>query len=174
MKMALFSLILIIGCASQDPAQEPRRALLREANKDFWVGRTSDELFVHPYFAVLPLEKRAAGSKAVWSFRSEDKKGGSEVACNHVFQIESGVIKNYGRVGVCIEKEQYEFRPLDKNNRPLMSKAEAEDYVAWEKEVAEREKREAGKAERRKASGCNDFDIAMGLRKECLEFKERK
>lgn len=116
MKMLMIVFVLsLASCAHIEP------------NKNFWMGRSSDELLVHPVFAVYPLEKRVAGTQEVWTFKNGDFVNSPNYACNHVFQIRDKKISNYSRLGNCTEKEAIEFRPVDKDNQPLYSESETKE-----------------------------------------------
>lgn len=116
MKMLLIVFVLsLVSCAHI------------ESNRKFWIGRSSEELIVHPVFAVYPLDKRVAGAQEVWTFKNGGPVSSPNFACNHVFQIKDKKISNYSRVGNCTEDEDIKFRPVDQDNQPLLSEAEMKE-----------------------------------------------
>lgn len=97
------------------------------SNRSFWLGKTSDDLVLHPIFATKAMERRqASNGKEVIAFKN---KGGhtanhnnkafggfnstySEVTCNHVFYLQNDKITDYKRIGECTEEEDPALRPV--------------------------------------------------------------
>lgn len=142
-------------------------------NRDLWLNRHSDELLLHPIFASLPLEKRRTTSGIeVMSFKnaggsvdnqvcninqysSFDKYGSSgsgsgictnnriEISCNHVFYVKNNLVNDYRKVGGCFKDERIDFRPFDKEGKPIITKKE----LLYIKELREYEEKYADKEE---------------------------
>lgn len=108
----------------------PREAKVAQTtNKDLWLGRPLSEVMTHKSFAVLPFEKREGGPGSIvlvfknsgghYSSSNCAAYGnfggcsaiGSEIVCNHVFSIEENKIKDYDRIGACLDEEDPKFRP---------------------------------------------------------------
>ena len=102
---------------------------VKKINRDLWIGRPLTEVMTHKAFAVLPLEKRegipgsmilvfknsgghySSSNCAAYSHFGGCSAIGTEIVCNHVFSIENDKIKDYDRIGACVEEEDPNFRP---------------------------------------------------------------
>ena len=134
LRLILVLLVFAVSCAH-------RPAFQYDANYVAWMDRSADDLFTHPYFASMPMQKRdtengvkvysfrnSAGTVAKsgcvsngWGYSSCDGSA-TEVACNHVFTISENKVKNYQRVGAC-GPELLSFRPLV-NGEPILTEGE--------------------------------------------------
>jgi hypothetical protein len=98
-----------------------------KSNKDLWLGKSSEELILHPVFAARVMDRRKASAevelitfKNSGGFEGKNNLGmfGSvntrevEVACSHIFYLKKDVIYDYQRVGSCTEEEDPSFAPI--------------------------------------------------------------
>ncbi|HEY1055696.1 MAG TPA: hypothetical protein VGE24_11190 [Emticicia sp.] len=133
MKAIMLMLVLSIASCATKP-------FYFDSNRDFWIGKSGDDLAIHPIFASMPMDtrktetgietrsfKNKSGIQSEGLNNNQGKYVGwtSEVACNHVFLLKNNVITNYQRVGNCTS-ERLEFRPLDHDGNPVLSQAEVE------------------------------------------------
>ena len=130
MKLSILLAVLFITSCSHKVVQ-------LEPNKNFWLGKTGDELASHPVYASLEMEQRKTASGI--ETRTFKNKGGVvsssgcygancngfavEVSCRHVFLLKKGIIADFNRVGDC-GPEELGFRPTDGQGNPMMSKFE--------------------------------------------------
>ncbi len=81
------------------------------AGKELWVGKSSDDLILHPVLATKTMEKRSSSNGVeVISF---NKLAAEAVTpgCGHVFYLRGNVIFDYHRVGACTEDEDLRLTP---------------------------------------------------------------
>jgi hypothetical protein len=125
-------------------------AKIQYPNKFFWIGRSSDEVLTHREFAILPLDRRegengdkvfvfkntggfySSNSCLVGQFGGSCSGSSGEITCNHVFFIRGKKVTNYERMGSCSE-EQLRFRPVDKEDKPLLH---PEEIAQIQREIA--------------------------------------
>lgn len=153
---ALAVVVLVsFGCAHHN------QTIQMSPNKDVWIGRSEEDVTLHPIFATMPVDSRKTASGGeVRTFKNSggtvsnkdctakpgyfgavnaDCAGTSrEIVCNHVFILTSNKVANYTRVGQCTE-EMLEMRPRNLDGTPVLLKHEMEQYrtVASDKECKE-------------------------------------
>jgi hypothetical protein len=134
----MFVILFVQACAHQSHAPTPER----EPNRTFWIGKTGDELTLHPVFASFQTEsKKTSKGIEVRSYKSRSgsissascygsgcSQTSSEISCSNVFYLKADIITDYKRVGNCGE-EQLGMRPLDENDLPLMTEKEMSYYL---------------------------------------------
>lgn len=128
----LLTILLLSSCSliKFDINGIPREAkVVQRMNKELWLGRPLAEVMTHKAFAVLPFEKRegvpgsmvlvfknsgghySSSNCAAYGNWGGCSAIGSEIVCNHVFSIEENKIKDYDRIGACLDEEDPKFRP---------------------------------------------------------------
>ena len=152
MKILAFLLILFLAsCATTNHKKVPLppKAPIPVTNKELWVGRSGDELLLHPIYASLPLESRSTStgievksfknsggtvsnqSCSISNYYSNGSGSGSgscsdsryEISCNHIFYVKKNKITDYKKVGQCYG-DRFDFRPHDQNGEPVVTDSE--------------------------------------------------
>ena len=154
MKFLSFLVIaFLVSCANSpskktiDPPQPPANV----SNRELWIGRSGDELILHPIYASLPLETRKTStgvevksfknsggsvsnqscSKSNYYSPSSNSGTGSgscsdtrfDISCNHIFYVHKNVVNDYEKVGQCYG-DRFDFRPLDQHGNPVVTESE--------------------------------------------------
>lgn len=156
---------LFTSCAIKTSVKLPKVPVLAEktTNRELWLGRSGDELLLHPIFASLPMESRVTTTKvevrsfknsggtvsnqscSISSYYSKGYGSGSgfcsdsrlEIMCNHIFYIQNNRISDYKKVGQCYG-DRVDFRPYDEDGTPIFTDAElkyVEELTAYNEAV---------------------------------------
>ena len=153
----IVGLAIISSCAQNNNVRSSKKALTRPnapiavSNRELWLGRSGDELLLHPIYASLPLESRKTSTGiTVMSFKNSgghvsnqtcsisnyytpslNSGSGSgycsdsrvEISCNHIFYVNKNLITDYKRVGQCYG-DRFDFRPHDNDGNPVVTDSE--------------------------------------------------
>lgn len=137
-------LFLLVSCATQ------QQTIRLSPNRDVWIGRSEEDVTLHPVLATLPSDIRKTESGAeVRTFKNSAgmisnggcssvaggfgqnktncSSGSYEVVCSHVFTIYSKKVANYTRIGQCSE-EVIEMRPRNKDGSVVLLPHEVHEY----------------------------------------------
>lgn len=145
MKAYFLAIFLLPSCTIAKWANPPRNPEVQEvsqSNKPFWLGRSSDDLILHPVFATKQMDRRkASNGMEVMTFKNSGGREGSlsggglgsynstfkDVECNHVFYLQNDKITDYQRIGNCTEEEDPALRPT---TPPVLTKpGDSEDMI---------------------------------------------
>lgn len=125
----LFSSCTIVRWANTSPNSSGmvQESKVTKSNKDLWLGKSSEDLVLHPILATKAMDRRKASSdvevitfKNSAGFQGKNEAGffgtrhstEAEVACSHVFYLRKDIIYDYQRVGSCTDEEDPSFAPI--------------------------------------------------------------
>ena len=128
----------LFSCANRVPEKEKPAV----SNKSLWLGKSGDDVLLHPVYSTLPMESRKTSTGI--EVRSYTFSGGiqsrancagggcsgqsEEVKCFHTFHIKNNLVSEYRRMGSCNDEENYLHRPLGADGVPLIAEEEKEYY----------------------------------------------
>lgn len=127
MKNIIFFLF-IMSCSNikVDPFVVPQK-VESKSNRDLWVGKSLENLDLHPYFATFGMESRISSEGTeVRTYKNSGGKASEancrgllgcrgtqvEVICSHIFYIKEKKIIEYKRIGSCTEDENPDLAPI--------------------------------------------------------------
>lgn len=168
MFLKIFIMAFLSSCAAQNyqTKQEVKVELPKivepdlEFNGKFWIGKSERELLLHPLYASFEaIERRTDSNAGTKSFKVSGN-------CSHVFYLKNYSIYKLIYVGTCSENLNY--RPLDNDEKPILSAKELKEWSKYYDLKREEESRKAAVAAAT-AKNIDSKPIACNKRQDCPE-----